>query len=129
MASAADTYTWSAYEASLKAYLGVGDASEDSLLALWLASAARDCDDYTGRDWLDSDGNDVNHPPLVELGRDEWVRAARESHNRSIGVTSVRTGQLSESYSDGASPVRTARAAACGYWARYVKDLTLAGVR
>jgi hypothetical protein len=118
MATAASTYTWAAYEATLKAYLGISGTSEDTNLELWLSVAAADCDAFVRWAWVDPDtGNDVQHGPGVWMGIAEWVRNFRYyfQRNSMSGIRSKRTGALHETY-DASTGFRLARAAAQELW-------------
>jgi len=128
VASAADTYDWATYGDEIKAYCGVSDSSEDTLLEAWLSSAAQDCDDYVGHDWTDDDGNDETHPPQVLLGIKEWVRVYRLAYRRDagIGLFSKKTGPFAEVYArstTSSTPAALARAAAVQLWQASVYDM------
>jgi len=133
MATAASTYTWAAYEALLKAYLGIADTSEDTELEIWLEAAASDCDDFLG--WYYTDENDdlqdhtpATHKPGVRLGIYEWVKEIRKYHKRTpgAGVAEVQTSVLKEKYL-AATGVELARRVAGELWQPSVYNVSLMG--
>lgn len=140
MATAAETFTWAAYEALLKAYLGivVTDTSEDARLQPWLEAAALDCDDFCGWKYTDLDGEAVDvtpsNPalePLIKMGVYEWVRVFRIVWTaRSVGLKSARTGPIGETLAAGAAgiiPAVIARAHVEALWAGYVHNPLIMG--
>jgi hypothetical protein len=99
----AATYTWDATKVELKAYIGITDTSEDVQLELYLAAAVDQGDTYCNNPFTDDDDVDVAHPEQVKLGVFEWVRHRRDlghtgGSGRPIGLTSAKTGDLSEGY-------------------------------
>jgi hypothetical protein len=131
--TAVDTYTWAAYEAPLKAYLGLTGSAEDAQLQLWLTSAAEDCDNYTGNDFTDADGSPITHPKSIELGIYEWVKNFRSWYDpeRNAGLSQVQTGPLREMYRGGVSGTDgsiLARSAAFPHWYPSKVDVSLEGV-
>jgi hypothetical protein len=130
MATAKETYTWADYGELLKAYLGVTDSSEDVNLEDWLASAAEDCDDYTGNLFVDSDGVDITHPVKIKTGVFEWVRVFRQWYrdNKTAGATMVKTGPLQENYGP-REAVEAAREIAYVLWDASVCKVWMKGTR
>lgn len=104
MATVSDSLTWAVVEAPLKAYLGVSGSAEDASLQLWLASATDAADRFLNNDFVDDAGSDIPIPDAVRLGVFEWIRLARQTMGASglpigaVAVASVKTGDLSESY-------------------------------
>jgi hypothetical protein len=133
MATAVETYTWAAYEAGLKAYLGVVGTAEDANLQLWLESAAEDCDNYTENDFTDDAGGDITHPKNILLGIYEWVKHFRSWYdpNRNSGAVEIQTGPLREKYQGGNMGTDgsiLARAAAYPHWYPSKVHIDLEGV-
>ena len=137
MATAADTFTWPDFKTPLKAFLGVSGTSEDDNLTLWLAAAAADLDIVAG--WYYTDpvtGEAVDETPtdpsanaLLKLGVFQWVKVIRALHDSpaEAGLTSVKTGALSESYGKGAlTGYLQARRAAIPLWGSAIYNLLLA---
>lgn len=65
-------------------------------------------------------------PNAIKFGIYEYVKALREIYNRAIGVKSVKTGALSESYAGG-TPNEIAFNAAKGWWSIYKRDKLIDG--
>jgi hypothetical protein len=138
MATAASTFTWEAFEDALKAFLGLtGDDSENDNLQLWLAAAAADLDLVAGWYYTDPDTDElVDETPtdpsadaLLKLGIFLWVRVIRALHGSpaEAGITSVKTGVLSESYgAGGLTGYMQARRAALPLWGSAIHNLLLA---
>lgn len=130
MATAVDTYTFAAEGAALKTYLGITGTAEDTNLTLWLAAAARKCDNLLkGEDFVDDDGNDVAHPAGIRLGVYEWVRAFRTwfQSERQSDLTQRTTGPLRETYRADRVGAQVATEAAAHHWNDEAKDITLWG--
>lgn len=132
MTTAVETYTWAAYEAPLKAYLGVTGNDEDANLQLWLTAAAEDCDHYTGNKFTDDDGDPITHPVSIRVGIYEWVKHFRSWYNpnRNAGAIEIQTGSLREKYqggNTGTDGAHLARAAAIGHWWPSKVDVSLEG--
>jgi hypothetical protein len=112
----------------VQAHLGASDAGDVAALTRWLATATRQADQYMGHDWTMgavgdgddetrtpeslqvllgaglADGADIPLPDDVELGVLEWCRIAWEIMGptaRPYGLTSAKTGDLSEGYAVG----------------------------
>lgn len=133
MTSAVDTYTWAATSEGLKDYLGIDNTDEDVNLELWLASAAEDCDNYTGNDFTDSDGDPETHPRSILLGIYEWVKNFRSWYApaRNAGAVEIQTGPLREKFQGGNSGTDgsiLARSAAFPHWFPSKVDVSLEGV-
>jgi hypothetical protein len=132
--TAVETYTWEAYEAKLKVYLGLtGDTSEDTQLQDYLTGAAEDCDNYTENDFTDADGNPIIHPVNIWLGIVAWVTAYRSWYDpeRNAGLSQVQTGPLREMYRGGVSGTDgsiLARSAAFPHWYPSKVDVSREGV-
>ena len=128
MAWLADTYTWAAFGAELKTYLGITGSADDVRLEGWLTSAVAAADSYVGHPWLNqeenedypssitplrirtrygvgiAEGGDIPPPDAVRQGLLEWCRMAWEVFGptpRPFGLTNAKTGDLSESYAVG----------------------------
>lgn len=110
MASCVTTYTWAAYEARLRARLGVASGSEDALKGL-LARAARAADQYMGNPFDGSaDISPTTHPLDIWEGIIAYATilyrlspgVAGAGSGMTPGLASVSTGSLSESYAVGA---------------------------
>jgi len=125
MATLTETYTWDLFGAELKTALGIIVTDYDAKLAGWLAAAVRAGDSYLNHFWIKLDGRtpthvdtiigadvdeggDIPHPADVVMGVTEWVRLAWQVYGgdenggpRPFGLTSVRTGDLSEGYAVG----------------------------
>lgn len=102
MATVRDTITFAAYGADLKVYLGIDDASEDDVLARWLRTFASICTRYLNNPFVDDDtGADVAIPEEVVDCLFECVRRRREVHSRAFGLTSRKTGDVSEGFAIG----------------------------
>lgn len=121
MATASSTYTWAAYGAALKTHLGVSGSGEDTTLTAYLAAAASDCDDFCGE-------LPTTHSPKIWLGICEWVRAFRAwvLSPAAVGLQSVSTGALSETYSKKMGAA-LARSTAASLWMSSVADVSLLG--
>ena len=132
MASCVATYTWAAYEARLRARLGVATGSEDALKEL-LASAAEAADQYMGNPFDGStDISPEVHPITIWGGLVAWMTvlwrlgpgASGAGAGMTPGLVGVTTGSLTENYAAGAngkglSPDAAALEAARGRWFRY----------
>ena len=124
MATLTATYTWAAFEVELKAWLKITVADYDAKLQGWLAVAVRAGDTYLNHFWVKDDdrtpvfvndiigaavaaGADIPHPDDVAVGLKEWMRIAWQLYGdekggpRAFGLTSAKTGDLSEGYAVG----------------------------
>jgi len=129
MAWLADTYTWAAFETTLKEYLGITVSTYDVRLQQWLSAVLDEADNYIGHPWLNTDtnadfpnsitplwirtrygsgvaaGGDIPPPQSVETGILDTMRMTWEvlagPTARPFGLTSAKTGDLSESYAVG----------------------------
>jgi hypothetical protein len=107
MGAVAERMTWTGYETQIKAYCGVTGSSEDDNLQLWLAAATDAADRYMNNPF-DGSSNLAPEtlPTVVELGVYEYIKQARlvlGETGRPIGLMSVKTGDLSETYTTGVS--------------------------
>lgn len=67
-------------------------------------------------------------PEGVKIGVYEYVKALREVFRRAVGLKSVKTGQLAETYdAGGMDPNDVAFSAGRGWWRRWKKDRLLDG--
>lgn len=139
MATAVETFTWDPHEAALKLWLGITGTAEDTHLTLWLAAAAKDCDDFCGWKFTNLDGDEVDATPtdpsanpLITLGIYEWVAAARamKTSEASKGIQAARTGPISTQYAGGVSGMNAAvlaRRVTAPFWAGSVYNPLLMG--
>lgn len=67
-------------------------------------------------------------PEGVKIGVYEYVKALREVYRRAVGLKSVKTGQLSETYdAGGMTPNDVAFSAGKGWWRRWKKNRLIDG--
>lgn len=111
----------------IRVYLGAA-ASEDPILLAWY-SAAVDwvSQKLSERDFVDSDGVDIQPPDACTIGVYEFVRFMRDYNARpAVGVKKVKTGAREEEYGDaGVNAMIGAGQAAWPYIEPYVEDPTL----
>lgn len=92
MASNVNTLmTWAAYEAPLKAYLGVTGTSEDASLQLWLAAMTESVDMYLEATY-------TTLPSTIVLAVYIAIATMRERQASGGGLRSASTKDLSEAY-------------------------------
>ena len=137
MASAVSKFTWDDHKVDVRAYVGLGEATdEDTNLELWLAAAATDLDYLAG--WIYTDANDeaVDVSPddpsanaSWRLGVYEWVKAFRAVFDSPVadGLASVKTGALSEVYQGGVAGLQAqinARRSALPFWFTAIANIS-----
>ena len=67
-------------------------------------------------------------PDGVKIGVYDYIKALREIYRRAVGVKTVKTGALSETYDvEGMNPNDIALTAGKGWWRRWKKDRLLDG--
>jgi hypothetical protein len=118
--------SWDIVQRELLAYLCVSDAERAPQLRLWYSSALEYCETYLGDPFTDDDGTDLAIPSAIKLGLFELVRHMDQTlgpNGRGFGVTSAKTGDLSESYGNrtGGGEITMAglAEAAKDHWFRY----------
>lgn len=106
MARLADNpkFAFAQIEAFITRHSGIS-AKAEPRLPDWYEAARDKADRMLRRDWTDADGNDVEPPIAVKLALADGVRAlSEEALAGGIGVSSVGTGSLSESYAGPRTP-------------------------
>ena len=124
----AETITWAAYSAQLKAYLcaqGLDPLPDDFTLQALLETAGATADQVLGCTFdCDCDGVAVIPNPVI-LGVFSWVKSSVSGSSSGAdvlgSVRSVKTGDLSVTYGDrGYSTTEAAMAAAMAYWRPFI---------
>lgn len=98
-----DTVTWSAYEARLRAYLSVPTGDDDNLEGLLLL-ATGEADHWMGNPFKDDDGVNTLEGDTLKRVVMGVLYFAHSLYNTTgeigptPGMTSVKTGDLSEGY-------------------------------
>lgn len=125
MTLVSEAYTWAAYSGELKTWLGIADASEDTELELWWSAALQEADTYIDKDFVDDDEEDIDITTssyrTIKLGLFEWVkryRAAMQggSAERDPTLKSVKTDDLTETYSDPSELIPAVTRAVSSFW-------------
>ncbi len=99
---------------ALKGYLRIEpeDKSEDPNLEPWFNTAIQQLDIWLDNPFVDDAGDDLALPEAVRLAVHEYVKVLRERYPKQAGTTSVKTGQLAETYGKGGKAGAIALAAA-----------------
>ncbi len=114
---------------ALKAHLRIApeDKSEDANLEKWLNTAIQQLDIWLDNPFVDDAGDDVALPEAVCLGVFEYVKVLRERYPKQAGTTSVKTGQLAETYGKGGKSGALALASALAQMPGHKISMLLAG--
>ena len=94
MATLAQTYSWAADEADVKAFLDITDTDLDVLLELFYGSAIERGDLYLDNPFEDENGLDVTHPVSIKLGLYEWVSNMIKARELEPGLLAVKEGDV-----------------------------------
>ena len=123
MALVSTALSWDTVQRELLAYLCVADSDRPPQLRLWYDSALEFCETYLGDPFTDDTGADLAIPVSIKLGLFELVRVMAETlgpDGRPFGLTSAKTGDLSEGYAIGSRITMAALAeTAKDHWFRY----------
>lgn len=99
MATLANTYNWAADQGAVKAYLGITDASFDTVLELFYGSSIELGDLYLDNPFTDDDGVDVTHPISIRLGLYEFTNNMLEQRTSiKPGVGAIKEGDVQITY-------------------------------
>lgn len=112
MTFVATAITWASHEAELKSYLGVSGSSEDAKLELWLDAITSEADRFIdGGPLHEDDTADLDAEwSMVKLGVWEAMKRWREAQELRPDLVSVKTDDLTETYSTGRRITTTAGA-------------------
>lgn len=94
MATLADTYSWTADETAIKAYIGIIDTTQDVQLELFYGSAIELGDLYLDNPFENEDGSDKTHPVSIKLGLYEFTSNMLEQREIKPGLLSVKEGDV-----------------------------------
>lgn len=117
-----DSFPFETFRQELKAYIGidVNDTDQEARLRVWWDTAVRQADL-----WVD-DTFDPEPPPEIKLGLFEFVKTLWARLGSIAGVTSVKTGQLAETYAMNGVTAKMAFLAAKAFWRPVKRNLLVA---
>ena len=111
----------------IRTYLGSA-ASEDSITLAYFSAGVDWCNQkLSERDFVDSDGNDIDPPDSCVLGVYEYARVLRDHASRAnVLARKIKTGAREEEYEAAGTAGRVAAGiAAWPFIEPYVEDPTL----
>ena len=111
MSTVSELVTWAAKETELKLVTGIPSTVSDTLIQYWLGAATAKADEYLEQDYDDL----ASVPKGVIHGVYEYVKVLWLVQGQRPGVTTVKTGDLQESYA-GEFVANPAFAAAKPHW-------------